>query len=92
MAQNVGPILNMVTGKYLLRSRDEWRRARRRSRSSSGSSRPVDAADVPALGAPDDAELGRTAQGDHPLGQQPFTETIIREAGARARRATSGAS
>ena len=25
MAQNVGPILNMVTAKYLLRGRDEWR-------------------------------------------------------------------
>src|SRR5581483_8447124 len=24
MAQNVGPILNMVTAKYLLRSRPEW--------------------------------------------------------------------
>ena len=24
MAQNVGPILNMVTAKYLLRGRDEW--------------------------------------------------------------------
>ncbi len=26
MAQNVGPILNMVTAKYLLRGPDEWRR------------------------------------------------------------------
>ena len=48
MAQNVGPILNMVTSKYLLRSRDEWRArqealeifeeivAGRRSRATSG--------------------------------------------------------
>ena len=37
----------------------------------------VRAADVRALGGLTTAELGRAAQGDHPLGQQPFTEAII---------------
>ncbi len=37
MAQNVGPILNMVTEKYLLRGAREWAGRGRRSRCSTGS-------------------------------------------------------
>ena len=72
MAQNVGPILNMVTAKYLLAE------PRRVAGPAGGardlrarSSRPCEPRDVRALGAPDDPELGRAAQGDHPLGEQP---------------------
>ena len=69
MAQNVGPILNMVTAKYLLR---EPRRSGRRGSEAleifdeivAAVERPTSA----ALGSADDPELGRAAQADHPLG------------------------
>ncbi len=70
MAQNVGPILNMVTAKYLLRSPDEWDArgmaleifdqilARHRRRRCA------------RAGTLDDQQLGRTTQAHHSLGDQ----------------------
>ena len=93
MAQNVGPILNMVTTKYLLR---EPRRvagpAGGPARSSTRSSRPSQAADVRALGRADDPELGRAAQADHPLGDQRVHRVDHRARPARRWATTSGAS
>jgi len=82
MAQNVGPILNMVTAKYLLRGRDEWH-AR------------LEALEIfdeikAALGAGDVRALGRctTRNWNGPLKRiipwvtNAFTEAIIGEAKA----------
>jgi galactokinase/mevalonate kinase-like predicted kinase len=80
MAQNVGPILNMVTAKYLLRGPNEWR-AR------------LDALEIfkqilASVHSSDVRELGRltTRNWDGPLKQiipwvtNAFTESIIRAA------------
>ena len=80
MAQNVGPILNMVTAKYLLRGQDEWR-AR------------LDALEIfkrilASVHSSDVRELGSltTQNWDGPLKQiipwvtNAFTESIIRAA------------
>ena len=80
MAQNVGPILNMVTTKYLLRDSDAWV-ARRESLSIFDDIiAAVQAADVRAIGE------CTTRNWDGPLKQiipwvtNQFTESIIREA------------
>ncbi len=82
MAQNVGPILNMVTAKYLLRGHDEWR-AR------------LEALDIfdrilEAVGCADIRALGRwtTQNWDSPLKRiipwvtNAYTEAIISQAKA----------
>ena len=82
MAQNVGPILNMVTAKYLLRGRAEWL-------APPGGLEIFDQI-VSASGARTSAGLGAatTRNWDGPLKQiipwvtNEFTETIIREARA----------
>ena len=50
MAQDVGPILEMVTEKYLLRSETEWLGRARPSESSMKSSVNLQAGDIRALG------------------------------------------
>ena len=80
MAQNVGPILNMVTTKYLLREPDAWV-ARLESLKIFGEI-------VQAVGAADVRTIGRctTRNWEGPLKQiipwvtNLFTETIIRQA------------
>jgi hypothetical protein len=82
MAQNVGPILNMVTEKYLLRSRDEWQ-------ARQDALRIFDEI-VAAVGRADVREVGRltTTNWEGPLKRiipwvsNRFTETIIAEARA----------
>jgi UTP--glucose-1-phosphate uridylyltransferase len=82
MAQNVGPILNMVTAKYLLRGRAEWQARRHALAIFDQILAAVDADDVPTL-----ARL-TTQNWDGPLKQiipwvtNEFTESIIREAKA----------
>ncbi len=80
MAQNVGPILNMVTAKYLLRGSDEWRARNEALEIFEQILASVRAADVRGLG-------GLTTRNwDGPLKQiipwvtNAFTESIIREA------------
>ncbi len=80
MAQNVGPILNMVTEKYLLRSAGEWE--------ARGEALRIFEKIVEAVGRADVRELGAltTANWDGPLKRiipwvsNRFTERIIAEA------------
>jgi hypothetical protein len=79
MAQNVGPILNMVTEKYLLRGRKEWEARQEALR--------IFDAIVAAVRRADVREVGRltTANWEGPLKQiipwvsNRFTETVIAE-------------
>jgi len=80
MAQNVGPILNMVTEKYLLRSREEWEARQEALKIFEGIVRAVKNADVRTV-----AELTTTnwevaLKRIIPWVSNQFTETIIREA------------
>jgi len=82
MAQNVGPILNMVTEKYLLRGPEEWK----------GRGAALDVFDriVAAVRASDVRALGRLTtenwegpiKGIIPWVSNDFTESIIRESKA----------
>ena len=93
MAQNVGPILEMVTEKYLLRSEAEWDGAaggagdpRRDPRA------PSTRGDIRAIGAATTRNFFGPLQTIIPWASNLYTETLI-DAGARARSATtSGAS
>jgi len=82
MAQNVGPILNMVTAKYLLRGRQEWLARLEALQIFDQILASVHAADVRALGS------GTTRNWDGPLKRiipwvtNGFTERIISEARA----------
>ena len=77
MPQNVGPILEMVTEKYLLRSEAEW--AGRQAIGILDEIRVLAADDVSRLG-------GLTTRnffgppGDHPLGEQPLHRAAHRAA------------
>ena len=82
MAQNVGPILNMVTGKYLLRSRPEWE--------ARGEALAIFERIVGAVRAGDVREVGRltTRNWEGPLQEiipwvsNAFTERLIDESRA----------
>ncbi len=88
MAQNVGPILEMVTEKYLLRSEAEW---------AGPPGRPIGmldeilaalrAGDIRGDRRRDHPQLRRAAPDDHPLGQQP----LHRDADRRKRAPAFGA-
>ncbi|MGA2863175.1 MAG: UTP--glucose-1-phosphate uridylyltransferase [Verrucomicrobiota bacterium] len=77
MAQNVGPILEMVTEKYLLRSAAEWR-ARQ---SMLGILEEILAAlgrgDVPAIGAATTRNFRQPIQTIIPWATNYFTETLL---------------
>jgi hypothetical protein len=79
MAQNVGPILNMVTSKYLLRGPAEWNARRFALQIFDQILAAVEAADIRELG------LRTTNNWDGPLKTiipsitNEFTESIIRE-------------
>jgi len=82
MAQNVGPILNMVTEKYLLRSKAEWAGRGEALRIFEEIVRAVRASDVRALGALTTRNWEGPIKGIIPWVSNQFTETIIREAKA----------
>jgi len=82
MAQNVGPVLNMVTGKYLLRNRAEWDARRDALEIFEGIVAAVRRADVRALGALTTRNWEGPLKGIIPWVSNPFTEGIIREARA----------
>ena len=82
MAQNVGPVLNMVTEKYLLRSRDEWTARGEALRIFEGIVAAVRAADIRELGTLTTRNWEGPIKGIIPWVSNQFTETIIREAKA----------
>ncbi len=81
MAQNVGPILNMVTGKYLLRSREEWQARGQALEIFKGIVAAVKTSDVRALGALTTRNWEGPLKGIIPWVSNAFTEAII--AGAK---------
>ncbi|WP_435021342.1 UTP--glucose-1-phosphate uridylyltransferase [Tundrisphaera sp. TA3] len=82
MAQNVGPILNMVTEKYLLRSGSEWDGRAEALRIFEGIVGAVRSSDVKELGRLTTANWEGPIKGIIPWVSNPFTEAIIREAKA----------
>jgi galactokinase/mevalonate kinase-like predicted kinase len=80
MAQNVGPILNMVTAKYLLRAEKEWQ-ARMQSLHVFDEIRSaVSGADVRTLGEWTTRHWNGPLKDVIPWVTNEFTESIIREA------------
>jgi hypothetical protein len=79
MAQNVGPILNMVTNKYLLRSREEWLARQEALRIFDRVLAAVDAADVRALGLATTENWNGPLKVIIPWVTSAFTESIIGE-------------
>ncbi len=77
MAQNVGPILNMVTSKYLLRSRGEWRARQEALAIFEGIVQTVKAGDVQALGGLTTRNWDGPLKGIIPWVSNQFTESII---------------
>jgi galactokinase/mevalonate kinase-like predicted kinase len=82
MAQNVGPILNMVTAKYLLRSGPEWRARRHALEVFDGIVGAVRGSDVRRVGQLTTENWEGPLKAIIPWVSNQFTETIIREAKA----------
>lgn len=83
MAQNVGPILNMVTSKYLLRSRAEWEGRIAALGIFEEIVEAVQASDVQGLGGLTTRNWEGPLKGIIPWVSNRFTESIIREARAK---------
>ena len=82
MAQNVGPVLEMVTEKYLLRDEKEWA-ARREALALFGRILgALEAGDIRRLGALTTENFAGPIQGIIPAATNQFTESLI--AAARA--------
>ncbi len=82
MAQNVGPILNMVTGKYLLRSKQEWQARHQALEIFEGIVSAVQKVNVRAIGDLTTRNWEGPLKGIIPWVSNAFTETIIAEAKA----------
>lgn len=82
MAQNVGPILNMVTSKYLLRSKSEWDARQEALRIFDRIVGAVRDGDVRAIGEQTTRNWEGPLKGIIPWVSNQFTETIIQEARA----------
>jgi UTP--glucose-1-phosphate uridylyltransferase len=80
MAQNVGPILNMVTEKYLLRSKHEWEFRQEALRIFEGIVQAVRSSDVKTLGSLTTQNWEGPIKGIIPWVSNRFTESIISEA------------
>lgn len=81
MAQNVGPILNMVTQKYLLRGREEWEARQEALAIFAGIVEAVKKADIHTLGNLTSNNFDGPIKRIIPWVTSKFTESIIREAG-----------
>ena len=77
MAQNVGPILEMVTEKYLLRSEAEWTARLRRAASSTRSWACCSAGDVRGIGDATTRNFFGPIQTIIPWATTLYTETLI---------------
>jgi len=82
MAQNVGPILNMVTEKYLLRSKGEWQGRQAALAIFEEIVEAVRSADIKRLGSLTTRNWEGPIKGIIPWVSNQFTEGIIREAKA----------
>ncbi|MFO0910877.1 MAG: UTP--glucose-1-phosphate uridylyltransferase, partial [Isosphaeraceae bacterium] len=80
MAQNVGPILNMVTSKYLLRAEAEWKARGRALEIFEAIVGAVKNSDVKALGSLTTLNWEGPLKGIIPWVSNQFTESIIRQA------------
>jgi hypothetical protein len=80
MAQNVGPILEMVTEKYLLRSQPEWDARLRMDTIFDGIRQALKAGDIEALGACTHQNWSDPLKTIIPWVSNHFTETIIEKA------------
>jgi len=83
MAQNVGPILEMVTEKYLLRSGPEWRARQEAAGVLDEIIAAVGAGDVRRIGAATTRNFAGPIQTIIPWATNLFTETIIGKVRAR---------
>lgn len=77
MAQNVGPILEMVTEKYLLRSEAEWAARRDAMQVLDDILAQLSAGDIPAVGATTTRNFFGPLQTIIPWASTLYTETLI---------------
>ncbi|MHC1767736.1 MAG: UTP--glucose-1-phosphate uridylyltransferase [Verrucomicrobiia bacterium] len=80
MAQNVGPILEMVTEKYLLRCQDEWQGRLEAMKVLDEILAALRAGEVPAIGAATTRNFFGPIQTIIPWATNLYTETLIGEA------------
>jgi hypothetical protein len=80
MAQDVGPILEMVTEKYLLRSEAEWQGRQQAIRTLDEILGYLRAGDVAAIGAATQRNFEGPIQTIIPWASNLYTETLIRRA------------
>ncbi len=80
MAQDVGPILEMVTEKYLLRSEAEWQGRQQAIRTLDEILGHLRAGDVAAIGAATQRNFEGPIQTIIPWASNLYTETLIRRA------------
>jgi hypothetical protein len=77
MAQNVGPILEMVTEKYLLRSRAEWQARHEALRIMDELLIHLRVSDVRAIGAATGRNFAGPIQAIIPWASNAYTETLV---------------
>ncbi len=82
MAQNVGPILEMVTEKYLLRSEPEWNARGRMLGVLDEVMAALRAGDIPAIGRATTRNFFDLIQKVIPWASNLYTETLIEQARA----------
>ena len=82
MAQNVGPILEMVTEKYLLRSEAEWLGRQEACRVLDDVAAALQAGDVPRIGAVTTRNFAGPIQTIIPWAGNLYTEKLIARAAA----------
>ena len=80
MAQNVGPILEMVTEKYLLRSEAEWQGRKRAIQLMEKIEASLRAGDVSGLAAATTENFAKPLQAIIPWASNAYTETLIGQA------------
>jgi hypothetical protein len=78
MAQDVGPILEMVTEKYLLRSEAEWQGRQEAIRILDEILERLRAGDVPGIGASTQRNFDGPIQAIIPWASNLYTESLIR--------------
>jgi UTP--glucose-1-phosphate uridylyltransferase len=82
MAQDVGPILEMVTEKYLLRSEKEWHARSEAARILDDLMSRLKAGDIPALGALTEQNFNGPIQTIIPWAGNLYTDMLIRRSRA----------